>query len=133
MPRFTPIMIAALTGLALASPLASPADAKEYNQTGSIPSDAQAMINRIQADIAVMGDDEGFYGSFEDDCSSLNIGANADGSAPDQQVIVADTIVNIGGRCRVVRGQAGFQNRSGETPSDTYTPPPADPNEIPFD
>ncbi|MEM9378024.1 MAG: hypothetical protein AAGA72_17525 [Pseudomonadota bacterium] len=102
--------------------ISSSALAEEYNLGNDIPADAQALINRVQADIAHRGADEGFYGSFEDDCSSLNIGANTQGSAPDQQVIVADKIINIGGRCRVVRSQAGFMKSSGVTPEDTLVP-----------
>lgn len=105
------------------------AAAKEYNQAAIIPSDTQALINRIQADIAATGEDEGFYGSFEDDCSSLDIGTSNDGSAPDQQVIIADKIVNIGGRCRVIRSSGGFQQvPSGSTPDNLTTP-----DAIPFD
>ncbi|MEM0986170.1 MAG: hypothetical protein AAGJ32_07990 [Pseudomonadota bacterium] len=124
-----------VSGLALAllasGPFTAPASAKEYNQSGQVPSDAQALINRIQADIAHRGADEGFYGSFEDDCGSLNIGANSDGSAPDQQVIVADKIINIGGRCRVVRSQGGFMRDAGTPPEDTLIPDA--PGEIPFE
>ena len=112
-----PLMLALIIGLA-----SSPAFAEEYNLGNDIPADAQALINRIQADIAHRGADEGFYGSFEDDCSSLNIGANTQGNAPDQQVIVADQIINIGGRCRVVRSQGGFMNPAGTPPEDSLVP-----------
>ena len=112
-----PLLLALIVGLASSS-----AFAEEYNLGNDIPADAQALINRIQADIAHRGADEGFYGSFEDDCSSLNIGANTQGNAPDQQVIVADKIINIGGRCRVVRSQGGFMNSSGTPPEDSLVP-----------
>jgi|GEM_PF-6405984 len=112
-----PLMLALFVALA-----STHAVAEEYNLGTDIPADAQALINRIQADIAHRGADEGFYGSYEDDCSSLNIGANTQGNAPDQQVIVADTIINIGGRCRVVRSQAGFMGSAGTTPDNTLVP-----------
>lgn len=102
--------------------ISSPAIAEEYNLPKGIPADSQALINRIQADLALRGKNEGFYGSFEDDCGSLNIGANSDGAAPDQQVIVADTIINIGGRCRVVQSQGGFMDPAGHAPEDSLVP-----------
>jgi hypothetical protein len=101
----------AIATLATVLTLSGPAFAKEYNNEEGIPADSQALINRVQADIAHRGADEGFYGSFEDDCSSLNIGNN---SSANEQVIVADTIINIGGRCRVVRSQQGFQKKDKE-------------------
>lgn len=118
------IRLKPLFALALIAPLmATPALAKEYNQSNIVPSDSQALINRIQADIATGGDEEGFYGSFEDDCAALEVGANQSGAAPDNQVIIADKIINIGGRCRIIRSGGGFQGSSGTPPAGSQSNP----------
>ncbi|MEO1472816.1 MAG: hypothetical protein AAFS03_02575, partial [Pseudomonadota bacterium] len=45
------------------------------------------------------------------------------GASPDNQVIIADSIVNIGGRCRIVRRSGGFRSDpAGQTPSTLNTP-----------
>jgi len=119
MSRPASFAIAAL--LLIGAGHAPAATAKEYNQAPTVPSDTQAMINRIRADIAVAGDDQGAFGTFEDDCGELNVGANSAGSAPDEQVIIADTIVNVGGNCRIVRSSGGFNRDPAGTPPETLS------------
>jgi len=113
----------AFAALAVLAITATPSEAREYNQSGGISSDTQAMINRIRADMAVEGKDQGEFGSFEDDCGELDVGVNEAGASPDNQVIIADSIVNIGGRCRIVRRSGGFRSDpAGQTPSTLNTP-----------
>lgn len=84
--------------------------AKEYNMPQGVNSEAQASINRIMADIRTQGDSAGAFSTFESSCEDLEIGA-LDGSArPDQQIIVADQIINVAGQCRVRRSSGGFAN-----------------------
>jgi hypothetical protein len=84
------------------------AEAKEYNKGKSVPSDSQALVNRIQAQMSSTNT-EGEFGSRESNCDELNVGANTEGSRPDEQVIIADKIVNVGGQCRMIRNQGGFK------------------------
>jgi uncharacterized low-complexity protein len=88
------------------------ADAKEYNKSKTVPSDSQALVNRIQAQMSGNNGD-GEYGSRESDCGELDVGANNPsheaGKANDDQVIIADKIINIDGNCRMIRNQGGFK------------------------
>jgi hypothetical protein len=88
------------------------ADAKEYNKSKGVPSDSQALVNRIQAQMSGQNG-EGEFGSRESDCGELDVGANQQsnqaGRANDDQVIIADKIINIDGNCRMVRNQGGFK------------------------
>lgn len=98
--------------LALALAAAAPAmEAKKYNNPNGIPSSSQAIMNRVFADMAGSGETAGQYGQYESDCSDLDIGANTDDGRPDSQVIVADTIINAGGKCRVVRRNGLFSQK----------------------
>ena len=106
----------ALGGLAVAAGPAIPAaHAKEYNNPTTMPSDVQAMVNRIKAEFA-LEDDGG--NPFERDCESLNIGTNP-GSG--DQTIIADKIVNIGGRCRVIGRNTGVRSFEPRTPIPNQT------------
>ena len=85
-----------------------PADAKEYNKSKAVPADSQALVNRVRAQMSG-ANTEGAYGSQESDCGELNVGANDEAGKPDDQVIVADKIINIDGHCRMIRNQGGFK------------------------
>ena len=52
---------------------------------------------------------EGEFGSTEGNCDELNVGANDETTRPDEQVIIADKIINVGGHCRMIRNQGGFK------------------------
>ncbi|HEV7693953.1 MAG TPA: hypothetical protein VGO52_24175 [Hyphomonadaceae bacterium] len=93
-----------------------PAEAKEFNKPKGIPADSQALVNRIQAEMSATNTD-GAYGSQESNCDELNVGSNTEGSRPDDQVIVADKIVNVGGHCRMVRNNGGFKPTDQATPN----------------
>src|SRR5689334_3016670 len=95
---------------------APPADAKEYNKARGIPSDSQALVNRIQAEMSGQNG-EGQYGSRESDCGELDVGASTEANRPDNQVIVADKIINIDGQCRIVRNNGGFKQPDPATPN----------------
>lgn len=98
--------------LALALAAAAPAmEAKKFNISNGVPSSSQAIINRVYANMAASGDQGGQYGQYESDCSDLDIGANDADGRPDSQVIVADTIINAGGKCRAVRRNGLFSQK----------------------
>ncbi len=100
--------------------VAGPVLAKEYNKPRHVPSSEQAMINRIQAELTVAGENQGAYGSFEDDCNELQVGTNSGGGdQPDSQVIIADTIINVAGHCRIRRRGGGF----AQPPAQDNVPP----------
>lgn len=103
---------------ALAISAASAANAKVYNQPRGVPSEAQAAINRIMADVTATSDG-GKYGAFESDCGELAVGAG--GTANGDQVIVADKIINVSGHCRIVRSSGVFPT----TPSNEQPEPEA--------
>lgn len=98
------------------------AHAKEYNKAKGVPSDSQALVNRIQAQMSGNNGD-GEYGSRESDCGELNVGSDTStpqaGRSNDDQVIIADKIINIDGNCRMVRNQGGFK------PTEPAGPAPA--------
>jgi uncharacterized low-complexity protein len=98
------------------------AEAKEYNKSKTVPSDSQALVNRIQAQMSG-NNGEGEYGSRESDCGELNVGSdntsNQAGRAPDDQVIIADKIINIDGNCRMIRNQGGFKPTEPQTTAKT--------------
>jgi hypothetical protein len=103
--------------LALLCLATQPVQAKTYNILKGIPSESQALINRIQADMAAQGG-SGEHGAFEGDCGDLNVGASTDGTRPASQVIIADKIINIGGQCRTIGAGGGVRattNSSGQT------------------
>jgi hypothetical protein len=87
-----------------------PAEAKEYNKSKGVPSDSQALVNRIQAEMSTTNEG-GEFGSMEGNCDELNVGANTEESRPDEQVIIADKIINVGGHCRMIRNQGGFKSK----------------------
>jgi hypothetical protein len=93
-----------------------PAEAKEYNKPKGVPADSQALVNRIQAEMSA-SNGEGEFGSMEGNCDELNVGANTEASRPDEQVIIADKIVNIGGHCRMIRNQGGFKPTEPKAPA----------------
>lgn len=108
-PAFTAALIAT-TSLAGALVTGPASHAREYNQHPHLPAHSQATINRIQADMAFRASEAGggFYGTFESDCNELNVGTATDANRPDQQIIVADQIINVGGHCRMIRHTGGF-------------------------
>lgn len=82
--------------------------AKEYNMPQGVNSEAQASINRIMADIRTQGEGAGSFSTFESSCEDLEIGTLDSSARPDQQIIVADQIINVAGQCRVRRSIGGF-------------------------
>ena len=99
------VLLAGALGSFIPSP---PAFAKEYNKSKGVPSDSQALVNRIQAEMSA-GNGEGEFGSMESNCDELDVGANTEAGRPDEQVIIADKIINVGGHCRMIRNQGGFK------------------------
>lgn len=120
LPRFSNIFTSLTASVLIASVLitlnATPAEAKEYNKSKGVPSDSQALVNRIQAEMSSVNG-EGAYGSMESDCDELNVGANSEETRPDEQVIIADKIVNVAGHCRMVRSQGGFKPKTEQPDS----------------
>ena len=123
MPYLVKLSAGLVTSLLLGSALFTvnaalfPAEAKEYNKSKGVPADSQAMVNRIQAEMS-SSNGEGEFGSMESNCDELDVGANTEASRPDEQVIIADKIVNVGGHCRMIRSQGGFKPK-GDQPKST--------------
>ena len=76
-----------------------------------------SLVNRIQAEMSTTNG-EGEFGSMESNCDELDVGANTEATRPDEQVIIADKIVNVGGHCRMIRNQGGFKPK-GDQPKST--------------
>ena len=90
----------------------APALAKEYNSSTGVPPSAQATINRIMAEAAQEGKNSGDVNAFESDCADLKIGTGNENT--EEQIIVADQIINAGGQCRVRGGLGAFSSESSE-------------------
>ncbi|MEZ5914212.1 MAG: hypothetical protein R3C42_01115 [Parvularculaceae bacterium] len=121
-----------ILGLVLGAAAILPADcwaAKQFNQSPFLPAREQAMVARVQAGIAAKAKETGEHGLFDRDCDqnaqqdgkvadrgftrpqspvsanggNLLIGAQSGLTRPKEQIIVADTIINVGGYCRMRR------------------------------
>jgi hypothetical protein len=121
MPYLIKLSAGLVTSLLLCSALFTvnatlTADAKEYNKSKGVPSDSQALVNRIQAEMSTTNG-EGEFGSMESNCDELDVGANTEATRPDDQVIIADKIINVGGHCRMIRNQGGFKPKADQPKS----------------
>lgn len=116
-------LVCILVSAAIAVLGAGRLEAKQYNTPPGVPSDSQALVNRVIANMSATNG-EGDYGAFEGDCSELDVGANTEATRPEEQVIIADKIINIEGRCRMTRSHGGFEPKDS-TEGGTPGEPPA--------
>jgi hypothetical protein len=101
------------------------AASRQYNQSVFLGAREQAMVNRVQAGITAQASKTGQRGLFNQDCNEiglngpektakpkglasarggeLNVGSFQQANRPREQIIVADSIINLGGHCRASR------------------------------